>query len=346
MYLLFGRRKLLRRGAALVGEQLHGESLGGGSDREFRTCRPLLRRVSACIRTATNRRLHCSPPCRERAVAAGHLHVYFRRRRFRPRSDATHDGARASRSASAAALDGVGAIQLPRSCFKAIRSSAGIETAHFQPLARTQDPGSAQFAQSSQDGDRRRQRGSGRAAAISQRSISSGVKGATPWRDLTFDLQGQVAAAAAAQFEADWVAAGGKPAFGRGRLRRSAAASRAGPHAGWQAQFLPSGPDQAEDTVHALLIDACFQARERMLAVTPYFVPDVEPGNGNAPGCAAWRANRPCHSRESRITLGGFRTQPGAARVEQRRRPHSSAALHDATQRRWCSTTLSPFPVR
>jgi cardiolipin synthase A/B len=41
-----------------------------------------------------------------------------------------------------------------------------------------------------------------------------------------------------------------------------------------RAQFLPSGPDQTEDTVHALLIDACFQARERMLAVTPYFVPD------------------------------------------------------------------------
>jgi cardiolipin synthase len=27
--------------------------------------------------------------------------------------------------------------------------------------------------------------------------------------------------------------------------------------------------------VHALLIDACFQATRRMLAVTPYFVPDV-----------------------------------------------------------------------
>jgi cardiolipin synthase len=38
---------------------------------------------------------------------------------------------------------------------------------------------------------------------------------------------------------------------------------------------LPSGPDQAEDTVHALLIDACFHVRERMLAVTPYFVPDT-----------------------------------------------------------------------
>jgi cardiolipin synthase len=42
-----------------------------------------------------------------------------------------------------------------------------------------------------------------------------------------------------------------------------------------KAQFLPSGPDQTEDTVHALLIDACFHARQRMLAVSPYFVPDV-----------------------------------------------------------------------
>ena len=42
-----------------------------------------------------------------------------------------------------------------------------------------------------------------------------------------------------------------------------------------RAQFLPSGPDQTEDTVHALLIDACFQARQRLLAVTPYFVPDI-----------------------------------------------------------------------
>src|SRR6266853_1146106 len=48
--------------------------------------------------------------------------------------------------------------------------------------------------------------------------------------------------------------------------------------AGSRAQFVPSGPDQAEDTVHALLIDACFHVRERLLAVTPYFVPDVSLG--------------------------------------------------------------------
>jgi len=49
----------------------------------------------------------------------------------------------------------------------------------------------------------------------------------------------------------------------------------AAPRLAGRAQFLPSGPDQTEDTVHALLIDACFQARERVLAVTPYFVPDA-----------------------------------------------------------------------
>ncbi|MFL6692826.1 MAG: phospholipase D-like domain-containing protein, partial [Ramlibacter sp.] len=40
------------------------------------------------------------------------------------------------------------------------------------------------------------------------------------------------------------------------------------------AQLLPSGPDQTEDTLYQLIIDACFSARERIVAVTPYFVPD------------------------------------------------------------------------
>jgi cardiolipin synthase len=110
-----------------------------------------------------------------------------------------------------------------------------------------------------------------------------GLKGAKPWRDLSFDLQGPVAAAAASQFEADWVAAGGRPAAVGAATSSASATSGAGPSAaatalqdaGGRAQYLPSGPDQAEDTVHALLIDACFHARERMLVVTPYFVPDT-----------------------------------------------------------------------
>ena len=40
------------------------------------------------------------------------------------------------------------------------------------------------------------------------------------------------------------------------------------------AQLIPSGPDQSDDTVYSLLISSCFTARTRILAVTPYFVPD------------------------------------------------------------------------
>jgi cardiolipin synthase len=101
-----------------------------------------------------------------------------------------------------------------------------------------------------------------------------GLAGAPPWLDLTFDLQGPVASAAASQFEFDWVAAGGKPALA-GIEPTTAVTARPASGTISEAQFLPSGPDQSEDTVHSLLIDACFHATERLLAVTPYFVPDV-----------------------------------------------------------------------
>jgi cardiolipin synthase len=153
-------------------------------------------------------------------------------------------------------LDGVGALQVPRSHLKTLERG-GVETKIFSPLfaRRTQGP---------------RLWAGGRNLAA---EYFDGAAGAPPWRDLTFDLQGPVAAAAAAQFELDWVAAGGKPASAQSTPTPvpDARAQRASS----EAQFLPSGPDQPEDTVHALLIDACFQSRDRMLAVTPYFVPDA-----------------------------------------------------------------------
>jgi cardiolipin synthase A/B len=164
-------------------------------------------------------------------------------------------------------IDGVGAIQLPRSCFRQLRS-AGIETAIFSALLarKTQGPRNLRNHRKMVIADGARLWAGGRNIAA---EYFMGLNGAQPWGDLTFDLQGQVAAAAAAQFEADWVAAGGSAA----RDRDGTAAGLAA--AGGRAQFLPSGPDQAEDTVHALLIDACFHARARVLAVTPYFVPDA-----------------------------------------------------------------------
>jgi cardiolipin synthase len=174
-------------------------------------------------------------------------------------------------------IDGVGALQLPRSCFSELQA-AGIETAIFSPLLarKTQGPRNLRNHRKLVIADGARLWAGGRNIAA---EYFIGQGGAAPWQDLTFDLGGPVAAAAAGQFEADWVAAGGAPAA---HTRPGGAAAVAAadivasqPQSGGRAQFLPSGPDQAEDTVHALLIDACFHVRERMLAVTPYFVPDA-----------------------------------------------------------------------
>jgi cardiolipin synthase len=37
---------------------------------------------------------------------------------------------------------------------------------------------------------------------------------------------------------------------------------------------VPSGPDLADDTVYDLLLTSAYQAKQRIVAVTPYFVPD------------------------------------------------------------------------
>lgn len=167
-------------------------------------------------------------------------------------------------------IDGVGALQVPRHCFKTL-SAAGVEIAIFSPLLarRTQGPRNLRNHRKMVIADRAWLWAGGRNIAA---EYFTGCNGAAPWRDLSFDLKGAVAAAAANQFEADWVAAGGRPAP---RVASSDAVDSVPDPAAGRAQFLPSGPDQAEDTVHALLIDACFHARERVIAVTPYFVPDA-----------------------------------------------------------------------
>jgi cardiolipin synthase A/B len=172
-------------------------------------------------------------------------------------------------------IDGVGALQLPRARLKRLRG-AGVETVIFSPLLarKTQGPRNLRNHRKLVVADGTRLWAGGRNLAA---EYFLGHKGAKPWRDLSFDLCGLAAEAAASQFEGDWVAGG--RAWARAAPSAAAeipAAGAAVPHAAaGRAQFLPSGPDQAEDTVHALLIDACFHARERMLAVTPYFVPDT-----------------------------------------------------------------------
>jgi cardiolipin synthase len=169
-------------------------------------------------------------------------------------------------------LDGVGAMQLPKACFDTLHLG-GVETAIFSPLfaRRTQGPRNLRNHRKMAIADGARLWAGGRNLAA---EYFWGLAGAAPWQDLTFDLQGPVAAAAASQFESDWVAAGGKPSSTTIAAATPVSVSSASGGSS-EAQFLPSGPDQSEDTVHSLLIDACFHSRQRMLAITPYFVPDV-----------------------------------------------------------------------
>jgi cardiolipin synthase len=92
-----------------------------------------------------------------------------------------------------------------------------------------------------------------------------GAPGCPQWQDLSFDLGGPFALQALELFESDWAFATRSP-----RLERALGAEAATEPF---AQLIASGPDQAEDTVYNLLVTACFKARSRIIAVTPYFVP-------------------------------------------------------------------------
>lgn len=88
---------------------------------------------------------------------------------------------------------------------------------------------------------------------------------APPWDDLSFDVHGPLAGQLSALFARDWRQSGGAT------LDTAAVPAPAGALA---AQLVPSGPDYAEENYYAMLLAGAFQARQRILAVTPYFIPD------------------------------------------------------------------------
>ncbi len=173
-------------------------------------------------------------------------------------------------------IDGVGVPFLPRAG-RARLAAAGVALGVFSPLfaRRTSGPRNLRNHRKYAIADGRALWAGGRNFAA---EYFEGDARRAAWPDLSFDVSGAVAAAAEHQFEADWRASGGAPAPAPSDPslddeRASAGTEPPSPGASL-VQFLPSGPDQTEDTVHALLIDACFRAERRLLAVTPYFVPD------------------------------------------------------------------------
>jgi cardiolipin synthase A/B len=85
------------------------------------------------------------------------------------------------------------------------------------------------------------------------------------WVDLSFEIEGPAVSRLCTTFKADWQFATDD------ELRMETAAGSSG--SGW-VQVVPSGPDTTGEPLHDLLLSSLFQARKRILAVTPYFVPD------------------------------------------------------------------------
>ena len=96
------------------------------------------------------------------------------------------------------------------------------------------------------------------------------------WHDLSFDLRGPLALRACEQYEKDWAYATRTEVAALCPLPAETAFETAleGSDSSL-AQLVPSGPEQVDDTVQVLLLSGCFMARRRILAVTPYFIPDA-----------------------------------------------------------------------
>ena len=92
--------------------------------------------------------------------------------------------------------------------------------------------------------------------------------GTPPWEDLGFSTRGPLALQALASFDDAWQDSGGSLPV------PVATPVPNGPCNGAPAQWVESGPDRPDDVLFMLLLTAIFHARSRILAVTPYFVPD------------------------------------------------------------------------
>lgn len=89
------------------------------------------------------------------------------------------------------------------------------------------------------------------------------------WIDLSFDLRGALAEQAQQRFDQDWIFAT------QGTLSKIPQPSAlTAPSVTLGARLVASGPDQSDDTIYTLLVSGCFGVHTRILAVTPYFVPD------------------------------------------------------------------------
>ncbi len=164
-------------------------------------------------------------------------------------------------------LDAIGGLRASRRLASALRA-AGVQVRWFMPVVRNPVRGRTNLRN-----HRKLAAADGRCVWSGGRNLAAeyflDLPGRPAWRDLSFVVCGPLAAQAHETFEHDWADARGKPPRAAPTMIAPSGADE-----GASAQLVPSGPDHADDTVHALLLAAAYHARTRILAVTPYFIPD------------------------------------------------------------------------
>ncbi len=162
-------------------------------------------------------------------------------------------------------VDGVGRFLHSRGHFSQL-AQAGVEIASYAPLfGRPMFGGRPNLRNHRKlvaiDGER---------AWLGGRNLAAEYfGGGAGWIDLSFELRGPMVATLQLLFEHDWATAR--------HQRWAQQADRPLPIPPSDAALvMPSGPEYADDTFHAVLVWACHQARDRIAMATPYFVPDLE----------------------------------------------------------------------
>lgn len=170
-------------------------------------------------------------------------------------------------------VDAMGSMRTPPGMLRALRRQ-GVQVRRFMPLLHNPLHGRTNLRNHRKlvvaDGERLWSGGRNLAC-----EYFMDRPGRPAWVDLSFEIQGPLAAQAQAQFATDWRVARGLVL--RRRRKGHSASAPALPAPSWSgplAQWLPSGPDHADDTVHALLLAAAYHAERHIVAITPYFVPD------------------------------------------------------------------------
>ncbi len=168
-------------------------------------------------------------------------------------------------------LDAFGSLRVPRR-YRRQLSAAGIAVQWFMPFLHNPLRGRTNLRNHRKlmivDGERLWS--GGRNLAV---EYFDDRPGHPAWIDLTFTAVGPLARQAAQLFERDWYVARGRSPQATedepGERQAAIADNAAAP-----VRLVPSGPDHPDDTVYALLLTAAFHARRRILAVSPYCVPD------------------------------------------------------------------------